>query len=185
MAQETETRVAEQPDQILDEQPDEILGQAVDVGRERLGRTPLDIVITAVIGGVEVSLGCLASAAVVGAVLSAAPGVGLFGAPAIGGVVFPIGFLFVVLGRSELFTENFLIPVVAVLNGERRPRELVELWALSWLGNILGCVAMAALVSIPDAVGDPIHVGLRDYAAYKLGVPPSAPSSPPLSRGSR
>ena len=159
-------------DQILDEQADEILGLAVDVGRERLDRTPFDILITAVIGGVEVSLGAIAAAAVLGATLTAAPSIGLFGGLAIAGAVFPIGFLFVILGRSELFTENFLIPVVAVLDGHRRSRHLVELWLLSWLGNVIGCTLMAALISLPEAVGGTVTKGLTAYTDYKLGVSP-------------
>ena len=159
-------------DEILDEQADEILDLAVDVGRERLDRTPFDILITAVIGGVEVSLGAIAAAAVLGATLTAAPSIGLFGALTIAGVVFPIGFLFVILGRSELFTENFLIPVVAVLDGTRKSRDLVELWLLSWIGNVIGCALMATLISLPEAVGSTVTHGLTAYTDYKLGVSP-------------
>jgi formate-nitrite transporter family protein len=90
---------------------------------------------------------------------------------ALGGMVFPVGFLFVILGRSELFTENFLIPVVAVLNRERPVVSLLRVWTVSWAGNILACAAIAALVSVPHAVGDPILAGYRDYTAYKLAVP--------------
>lgn len=156
---------------ILDREPEEIATRAEGLGRSRLDRSNLDIFITGLIGGAEVSIGGLAAMAVMGAALTAVPRIGLYGALALGGLIFPVGFLFVIGGRSELFTENFLIPVVAVINGERTIRSLVELWGFSWLGNILGCAAMALLLSQPKVIGDPILAGYRAYSAYKLSLP--------------
>lgn len=117
------------------------------------------------------SLGGLAAATVLGAVLGAAPQAHLYGALAAAAVVFPIGFLLVILGRSELFTENFLIPVVAVVNREGRALDLLRTWAASWVGNMGGCAAMAALLSVPEAIGAPIISGYAAYTDYKLSLP--------------
>lgn len=157
---------------VDEQEPEEIAEHAGDVGDERLDRSAADILITGVIGGVEVSLGGLAAMLVVGASLAAAPSLHLYGALALAGLVFPIGFLFVILGRSELFTENFLIPVVSVVNGHRSAGSLAELWGLSWLGNMLASGMMALLLSVPDAIGHPIHEGYAAYTSQKLGVPP-------------
>jgi formate/nitrite transporter FocA (FNT family) len=159
------------PQDILDQQPEDIAARAETVGEERLGRSNRDIFITGGVAGVEVSLGGLAAMTVVGAALESIPGLPLYGALALGALAFPIGFLFVILGRSELFTENFLIPVLALLNRERSPRSLAELWALSWLGNMLACLGMAVLLSQSGAVGEPILNGYRAYAEYKLALP--------------
>src|SRR5919199_2301428 len=156
---------------VLQQEPRQIAQRASDVGEQRLDRNNLDILITSFIGGAEVSLGGLAAMTVVGAALSAVPGLGLYPALALGGLAFPIGFQFVIVGRSELFTEKFLIPVVSVLKGERRPGSLASLWLLSWLGNVLGCAGMALLLSAPDAIGEPIKAGFGAYSDYKLGVP--------------
>ncbi len=161
----------ERTDEILDHEPEQIVDRASDVGRHRLDRSRLDALITGVIGGVEVSLGALAAMLVVGALGEAVPGMPLYARLAAGGVVFPIGFLFVIMGRSELFTENFLIPVVAVLNRERSVVSLLRVWTMSWVGNILACAAMASLLAVPHAIGDPVVGGYRDYTAYKLAVP--------------
>lgn len=157
---------------LLDEQPQQIADRAKDVGRERLDRSNLDIFITGGIGGIEVSLGGLAAMAVLGSALDAVPALKLYGGLALGGLVFPIGFLFVIVGRSELFTENFLIPVVAVVQHERSLLSLLQVWGLSWLGNMIACAAFAALVAIPHAIGDPIIHGYAAYSAYKLSLPP-------------
>ncbi|PZR83792.1 MAG: hypothetical protein DLM65_01200 [Candidatus Aeolococcus gillhamiae] len=158
-------------DEVLGEEPDDVIERGSAVGEARLGRSTADILITAIIGGVEVSLGGLAAAVVIGALLGAAPRAGLYAALVLAGVVFPIGFVFVILGRSELFTENFLIPVVAVVKGDGRAVDLLRLWAVSWVGNMFGCVAMAAMLSVPEAIGAPIIAGYTAYADYKLNLP--------------
>ncbi|MGI8916264.1 MAG: formate/nitrite transporter family protein [Chloroflexota bacterium] len=157
---------------LMDQQPQDIAERAGDVGRERLDRSNLDIFITGAIGGFEVSLGGLAAMAVVGSSLLAIHGFDLYAALAIGALAFPIGFMFVIIGRSELFTENFLIPVTAVLRQERTLLSLVQVWGFSWLGNMVACAGFAALVSIPAAIGAPILHGYVIYTAYKLSLPP-------------
>jgi formate-nitrite transporter family protein len=156
---------------VLAHEPIEIEERAEDLGSERLDRSALEILLTAVIGGGEVSLGVLASMAVLGAVKEVAPLVDLYVALALAGLVFPIGFVFVILGRSELFTENFLIPVVSTMKTERGARPLAKLWTISWLGNMLGCLGTAALLAFPEALGTPIRDGYAMYTDYKLGLP--------------
>jgi formate/nitrite transporter FocA (FNT family) len=142
------------------------------VGVERLKRAPLEVLLTSVIGGGEVSIGALGAMTVLGGALAVAPGLELYAGLALAGVAFPIGFMFVIMGHSELFTENFLIPVVAVLKRERPPGELAELWALSLAGNLVGCVGTALLLIGPGAIGEPIRHAYTAYAEYKLSVAP-------------
>ena len=168
-------------DDVLEHETQEITEHASDVGEERLDRTTLETLITAVIGGGEVSIGGLAAMTIVGALLTAVPGLNLYAAVAAGAVAFPIGFLLVILGRSELFTENFLIPVAAVVKRERSVASLLLLWLISWVGNLVGCLGTTALLLVPDAIGDPIRPGLhgvhrgqaRDRAGwrFRLGDP--------------
>jgi formate/nitrite transporter FocA (FNT family) len=157
---------------VLEQEPLEIEERAENLGSERLDRSHTNILLTAIIGGGEVSLGALAAMVVVGAVLQAMPGVNLYVALALAGLVFPIGFVFVTLGRSELFTENFLIPVVSVLRTERSLVPLAKLWAISWVGNMVGCAGAAVLLLAPEGIGEPIRAAYAAYTDYKLGVPP-------------
>jgi formate-nitrite transporter family protein len=166
------TRTAGRGDDGLGEhEAADIADRAETVGGQRLDRSNLDILVTSIIGGGEISIGSLAAMAVLGATLAAAPGINLYAALALAALVFPIGFIFVIVGRSELFTENFLIPVVAVFKTERTPRSLLELWGISWLGNLLGCAGTAALLLAPDALGGPIKNGYAAYTANKLDIP--------------
>lgn len=108
---------------------------------------------------------------VLGGALTAFPRLGLYGGLALAGLVFPIGFFFVIMGRSELYTENFLIPVLGVLKPEQGPLSLGKVWGLAWVGNMMGCVLMAVLFSVPESLGVPLHHGYALYTAYKLAVP--------------
>lgn len=58
---------------------------------------------------------------------------------------YPLGFIFVIMARSELFTENTLVPVIPLL--ERRDRETLRLvariWVLLLAGNLVGTLLFA------------------------------------------
>jgi formate/nitrite transporter FocA (FNT family) len=155
-------------DDVLEHETQQIAARASDVGAERLDRTHFETLVTSVIGGGEVSIGGLAAMSIVGALLTAVPGLNPYAAVAAGGLAFPIGFVFVILGRSELFTENFLIPVVAVLTRERTVGSLVVLWVISWIGNLIGCAGTSVLLLVPDAIGDSIWLGYTAYTSAKL-----------------
>lgn len=67
---------------------------------------------------------------------------------------YAIGFIFVVLGRSELFTEQTTLAVLPVLSGDAKPAALLRLWAIVFVANLLGTAAFAALaVAIGPALG--------------------------------
>jgi formate/nitrite transporter FocA (FNT family) len=79
---------------------------------------------------------------------------------------YPLGFIFVIMARSELFTENTLVPVVPFL--ERRDREtfwkLIRLWALLLLGNLVGAVIFAWALARTTMVQPALHEALRGVA---------------------
>lgn len=51
---------------------------------------------------------------------------------------YPLGFIFVIIGRSELFTEQTSLAMLPLLNGKATMRELFRLWGLVVLGNMIG-----------------------------------------------
>lgn len=62
---------------------------------------------------------------------------------------YPLGFIFVVLARNQLFTENTLEPVIPLL---RRPSmkvlgKVLALWAAVLAGNLLGALLTAFLAA--------------------------------------
>lgn len=51
---------------------------------------------------------------------------------------YPLGFIFVVLGRSTLFTEHTTLAVLPVLGGRETLRNMAVVWAIIYAGNIIG-----------------------------------------------
>jgi formate/nitrite transporter FocA (FNT family) len=85
---------------------------------------------------------------------------------ALAAIGYPLGFIFVVHGRSELFTENTLEPVIPLLHertGERL-RELGRMWAILLLGNMIGALVFGALLARTPLVPPSLHEGLRMVA---------------------
>lgn len=67
---------------------------------------------------------------------------------------YPIGFIFVILGRSELFTEHTTLAVLPVLNRTVSVRTLAELWLIIFVGNLMGGYLFSfILVKIGPSMG--------------------------------
>lgn len=74
---------------------------------------------------------------------------------------YPIGFIFVIIGRSELFTEHATLAVLPVLDGKIPPHHLGILWGIIYLGNLVGGYLFAFLTSY---IGPELHA--LDAAAF-------------------
>lgn len=54
------------------------------------------------------------------------------------GLVYPVGFILVVLGKSALFTEQTSVLALPVLNGQRTFWDMLSVWGWVILGNLIG-----------------------------------------------
>jgi formate/nitrite transporter FocA (FNT family) len=63
------------------------------------------------------------------------------------GLAFSIGFVALLLARSELFTENFLVPVITVVARRSRWGALLRLWAVTLLTNLVGGWIITGLIT--------------------------------------
>ena len=63
----------------------------------------------------------------------------------LGALGFGVGFIFLIVGRGELFTENFLVPVAGL--EKRTLRSLIKLWTISPLFNILGGLVIILILT--------------------------------------
>jgi formate/nitrite transporter FocA (FNT family) len=114
----------------------------VTEGRDRLTRPLLPLVTTGFVGGVDVGIGVL-----IYLVVKQQTGNGLLAA-----VAFTVGFVALLLARSELFTENFLVPVTAVVARDGTVAQLLRLWLVSLAANLAGGFVMASMIviALPD-----------------------------------
>lgn len=58
-----------------------------------------------------------------------------------------IGFIFVILGRSELFTEQTTLAVLPVLNGRATIGRLLRLWGIVYVANVIGGAIFAFMAT--------------------------------------
>lgn len=62
--------------------------------------------------------------------------------------VYPLGFIFVILGKSALFTEQTSVLTLPVLNGQRKILELLRIWGLVILGNVFGGILFVYFIGL-------------------------------------
>jgi formate/nitrite transporter FocA (FNT family) len=122
----------ESADRLIPE-PETIYLRTKEEGRRRLSRPVLEEMSTAVAAGFDVVVGVTVLA------LLTSRTEHHFGkgfAHVVGALGFGIAFVFLIVGRGELFTENFLVPIAGL---ERTTwRNLLKLWTISPLFNIVG-----------------------------------------------
>ncbi|WP_324276221.1 formate/nitrite transporter family protein [Blastococcus brunescens] len=106
----------------------EAFEKIVSEGAQRLHRRWREVLATGLAGGLEIAVGVLALLAVLEAT----------GSELLAGLAFSVGFIALMLGRSELFTEGFLIPVTAVFAGRASVAQLAKLWAGTLVANLIG-----------------------------------------------
>lgn len=114
----------------------------VEEGTPRLHRAWPDLLATGTMAGLEVSIGVLALLVVTERT----------GSPLLGGLAFSFGFMALLLGHSELFTEGFLVPITVVYAKAARVRDLARFWLGSAAGNLVGGWVMTWFVmrAFPD-----------------------------------
>ncbi|MEM6738372.1 MAG: formate/nitrite transporter family protein [Bacteroidota bacterium] len=77
---------------------------------------------------------------------------------------YPLGFIFVIIGRSELFTEHTALALLPVLNKSVQVSDLFKLWGLVYTGNIIGGFVFSFLLT---AIG-PLVGFISKEAFYHL-----------------
>ena len=124
----------------------EIYQQVASNAREELSRTSVALAISALAGGIFMGLSALGNAIAVS----------MWGdshlAPFVGKMFYPLGFIVVILGRAQLFTENTLYPVALVLAERRHLWQTLRLWGVVLPANMFGALAFASLATLTPAL---------------------------------
>jgi len=84
---------------------------------------------------------------------------------------YPLGFIVVIVGRSQLFTENTLYPVALVLQEKREFWHTMRLWSIVLPANILGALAFAMLAAWTPAMEPAIVHALTRHGMEGLAHP--------------
>ena len=130
---------------------EEAFERIVEEGRHRLERPLLPLVATGFLGGVDVGFGVLIYLYVKHET----------GNPLLAALAFTVGFAALLMANSELFTENFLVPVTSVAAKEGTVTQLVRLWVVSLAANLVGGFVITAMIVIafPDLHATAVDTG--------------------------
>lgn len=129
----------------------DIYEQVANNARQELGRSSVALAISGLAGGIFMGLSGLGNAIAIA--LLTAPGA----EPAnstlfIAKMFYPLGFIVVILGRSQLFTENTLYPVALVLSEKKHFWKTIRLWSIVLPANVLGALVFAAIAGLTGAL---------------------------------
>jgi len=146
-------------------EPESIYRRTAKEGERRLSRPALQLGATSFVAGIDVVFGIIALA-VANHLVSARFGPQL--GDLAGALAFGSAFVFIVVGRSELFTENFLVPIAGMNAHSRRDwYKLAELWTISPIVNILGGFILILIVTsngvLPEGTGAAITTIVERY----------------------
>jgi formate/nitrite transporter FocA (FNT family) len=153
---------------VAQQDSEETFDRLVEEGQMRLGRSWTGLVSTALLGGIDVGAGAIALLIVENQTHSVV----------LAGLAFSIGFIALTLAHSELFTENFLIPVAAVVARKANFLALTRLWVVSAIGNLIGGwvlmgIAMAAFPNLRETAleSGKFYISLGwSMRAFTLGI---------------
>ena len=113
---------------------------------EELDRPVAALAFSGLFAGSTVGFGPVAAAGAAAALRGHAD------AQLIAALFFPIGFIVVIVGRAQLFTENTLYPVTLVLDERRHVLATLRLWVVVLTANLIGVVLFVLIVTKTGAL---------------------------------
>lgn len=135
----------------------EILKTVIEDGREELSRASPGLAFSGFAAGLTITFGVVAMAV-------AATMTGGMGLTAM--ALYPIGFIIVILGRAQLFTENTVTPVIVALTNTREVPNMLRMWAVVLVFNLLGTMVFAAVVVYSGLLtAEPLDIVLSEVSS--------------------
>lgn len=167
MTSESEPPPARDIDPLL---PAEMARKAEAIGAGKARLDTISLLALAVLAGADIAFGAIFMTTTMAGAAGELP----FGVVRmLGGVVFSLGLILVVVGGAELFTGNNLM-VMAWASGKISTTRLLRAWALVFLGNFVGGVGtalMAQLAGWYKLGGGAVGKTVLDIGAAKSALP--------------
>ena len=126
----TEPKKEEKPKEAF-----EIMNEQIEAGLKEHNRSGIGLFLSSISAGLEVGFSILLIGVMYTLFKNEVSSSKLYLMMA---MVYPIGYVFVIIGRSELFTEHTTLATIPVLNGNATFKSLIILWATIYFGNLIG-----------------------------------------------
>jgi formate transporter len=132
--------------------PQDVVASMVDAGTRKANLSIKDLLLRGFLSGALLGI---ATSLAVGANTQT-------GQPIVGALVFPVGFAMIVLLGLELVTGSFALLPMALLQGRIGPAKMLSNWGWVLVGNLIGSMVYAVLLSVALTNGgstEPAPVG--------------------------
>jgi formate/nitrite transporter FocA (FNT family) len=143
---------------VNEQEVEDTLERTFEEGRRRLNRSWAPLIATGLVGGIDVGTGVMAMLVVDG----------LTGNKLLAGLAFSVGFIALAMARSELFTEDFLVPVGTVIAKQATLGSLIRLWSVTAAANLVGGWVFTLL--IVTGLTSTVQKAAIDSGAYYVGL---------------
>ncbi|MFO1088220.1 MAG: formate/nitrite transporter family protein [Hyphomicrobiales bacterium] len=153
------------PTGLDDYKPAEMARLVEELGVRKAHMPAVQLFTLAVLAGAFIGFGALAFTMVM-------TGVDLAFGPArfLGGIVFSLGLILVIVGGAELFTGNALL-VMALVDGRIGIGAVLRNWGIVYAGNLCGALGLVVLVALAHLMAGPMGDTARRIALAKAALP--------------
>lgn len=142
---------------------DEIFHRIVATAEEDFEKPTRLLFISGIATGLSIGLSFVARAAISGAVSDPT---GL-----IGNLLYPLGFILIVGGKYQLFTENTLTPATHTLTRLESIPELLRIWGSVLLANVLGAGALAYVLANTNILTEEAIESAVYFGEHAISIP--------------
>lgn len=136
-------------------------------GEEELERPMKSLVWSAIAAGILISLSVLGEAIF----RTYLPDAGW--RPLLENLGYSIGFIAVIMGRMQLFTENTITTVLPVMAAPGLIGRLARLWAIVLGANVLGAFAAAGFMAHGGGIDPALSPAIRALSEHAMGFSPA------------
>ena len=143
---------------------DEIFQRITATADEEFSRSNRLLFLSGVAAGLSIGLTFLARSALTGVTPWDSSGL-------VGNLLYPVGFLLIVMGRYQLFTENTLTPVTLVLTRIASLPILLRVWGIVLLANVLGAALVALVLANTGVLTPEAAEAARGFALHGFETP--------------
>lgn len=153
------------------ESPAEIAKTLFHVGKKKSAKSRFDLVLLGLLAGVFIAFGGFLETVVI-TDMSSRFGLGF--TRFMGGSVFSVGLILVIIAGAELFTGNNLI-IVGLLTGEVTMSQMMRNWGIVYSANFAGSIGMVGLIyysGVWKSGGGAVGAQAVSIAVGKVGLTP-------------
>ena len=135
-------------------------------GEEELERPVFSLLCSGVAAGILISLSVLTEA-----ILRTFLDPDLRSTFLIENMGYTFGFIVVIFGRMQLFTENTITTVLPVIAQPSRDciTSMARLWTVVLLANLVGAFIAASFLGLTDVVSADLHIALMELSRHATG----------------